>query len=73
MLKSPHHRIEYQLELCWWYIKERLEAVCIDCLQQLIEAGSMLRIVLKVLIDHIQCALEDGIKYFWYLVGNVIA
>lgn len=42
----------------------------IDRLQELIEVGSMLRIVLKVFIDHVQSAFKDSVEDFWHFRGD---
>jgi len=38
VLECPHHRVKDQFELSRRYVEERLEAVRIDRLQQLVEA-----------------------------------
>lgn len=72
VLKGPDHRVKDQFELGRRYIQERLEAVRIHRLQQLIEAKPMLGEVLEVLVDHVQRALEDGVENFWYLIGDML-
>lgn len=73
MLERPDNRVKYQLELCRRYVEERLEAVRIDRLQQLIETEAMLRKIFEILVNHVQRALEDSIEYFWYFIRDMLA
>ena len=62
MLDGPHDRVQHQFELDGGDLEQRREAVVVHGLEQEEEVGSVLRELLKVLVDHLQGALEDGIK-----------
>lgn len=70
MLKCPNDRVKDQFELSRRNIQKCFKAMHIDRLQKFVKVCTMLRIVLKVLINHVQCTLKDGIKDFRYFRCN---
>mmetsp|Transcript_48234 Transcript_48234/g.92195 ORF Transcript_48234/g.92195 Transcript_48234/m.92195 type:complete len:339 (-) Transcript_48234:2254-3270(-) len=69
--ECPHHRVDDQLEILRRETEHGAEAVVGDGAQQLKKLGAVLRVVLKVAGDHLQSALEDGVKDSRHLVGEL--
>lgn len=67
VLERPHNGVEHEFELKRGQLDDGFEAERVHRLKQLIETGAMLWIVFEVLIDHVQRALEHGVKDFRHL------
>lgn len=72
VLKCPDNRIENEFELCWRNIQECSETVLVDSFQEFVEMRAMLRIILEILVYHVQCTFEDSVKYIEDFTGDVV-
>ena len=63
VLERPDDRVEDELELRGGNVEEGGETVQVDRLQHEEEIGPVFGVLLKVLVDHVQRALEDGVEY----------
>ena len=71
MFKAPDDRVQDKLKLGGWDGKEGEETVRVDSLQEQEEVGAVLRILFKVLVDHVQSALKDSVKDLRDLLSDV--
>ena len=71
MLERPDDGVKHKLELLGGYAQEGGEAVGVDGLEEGEEVGPVLRVLLKVLVDHVQRALEHCIEDLGDLDGDV--
>ena len=68
VLAGPHARVNDELELTVVELQKRREAVEVDSAEEVEEFDTMLGVFGKVLVDHVQRALEDVLHDDWYLV-----
>mmetsp|Transcript_84517 Transcript_84517/g.196514 ORF Transcript_84517/g.196514 Transcript_84517/m.196514 type:complete len:274 (-) Transcript_84517:2386-3207(-) len=73
MLHGPYQRIHVQFQLTFRQEEERLEAVRVDRLQQVIELGPVIRVALEVAFDHVASALKNHMEDLCDLLGNRLA
>jgi hypothetical protein len=61
VFRCPHARVDDELELSGIKLQERLEAVQIDGLKKFEKLHAMFRILVEVLVDHLQSAAEHAV------------
>mmetsp|Transcript_1208 Transcript_1208/g.3673 ORF Transcript_1208/g.3673 Transcript_1208/m.3673 type:complete len:517 (+) Transcript_1208:387-1937(+) len=73
VLQGPDQRVHIELQLGLRQEEECLEAMRVDCLQQVVKLGAMIRVALEIALDHIARALENHLKYHLDLLGDGVA
>ena len=71
VLERPDDRVQDQLELLRWDAEEGGEAVGVDRLEKCEEVCPVLGVLLEVLVDHVQGALEHRVEDLGDLDGDV--
>ena len=71
VLEGPDDRVEHQFELFLRQAEEGREAVIVDGLQHQIKVGAVLGKLFKVLVDHVQRALEHRVEDFGHVGRGV--
>mmetsp|Transcript_114407 Transcript_114407/g.324612 ORF Transcript_114407/g.324612 Transcript_114407/m.324612 type:complete len:373 (+) Transcript_114407:638-1756(+) len=62
MLGGPDQRVHVQLQLRVWQLEQRLEAVRVDRLQELVELDPVVGVALEVALDHVASAFENHLE-----------
>jgi hypothetical protein len=70
VLGCPHAAVNDKLEVCLVESKKRREAALVDLTEKLEELHAVLGVFGEVLVDHVERALEDGVKNRRYLFGH---